>query len=214
MVYSNESFTWNGGGQQAYNREHTWPQSYGFADSVFGENNAARTDTHHLMLSNVDYNSLRGNLWFDNCTGGSCSNAGLTTVANHGVGGGAGHGDSNWKDSDKFEPWDFRKGDIARAMFYMDVRYSGDVANEADLELTDNTALIGTGNRFMGKLSTLGEWHIADPVDAIDQQRNEVVFSFQNNRNPFIDHPEWVEKVFTVCQSAGPADLIFANSFD
>jgi endonuclease I len=55
----------------------------------------------------------------------------------------------------------------------------------------------------MGLLSTLLQWHLADPPTARERERNEVVYSFQGNRNPFIDHPEWAsESLFT---SAKPA---------
>jgi len=215
MIYKNNSYTWQGGGQQAYNREHTWPQSYGFSSGALGDDNAARTDAHHLMLSDVGYNSDRGNLYFDNCDAGCTERA---TDANIGVGGGSGTypGNSNWFDGNSFEVWNFRKGDIARAMFYMDVRYAGDVAGEVDLQLTDNPGDIQTGQPFMGLLSVLIDWHNNDPVDSYEQERNERVFSFQGNRNPFIDHPEWVECIFVQggsCFTQGD-DLIFANGFD
>ncbi|MCF6287827.1 MAG: endonuclease [Proteobacteria bacterium] len=211
MVYSNESFNWLGNCSGQYNREHTWPRSRFFGD----ENTPTNSDIHHLMLSNKNYNSSRGSLIYDNCTSGSCNNTGLATVANQGVGGGASHADSNWKDGSKFEVWNFRKGDIARAMFYIDVRYSGDVGNEYDLQLTDDSSLMSS-SPYMGKLSTLCEWHKLDPVDDIERHRNEVVYSYQDNKNPFINHPEWVAKVFTdtpACQD-DIIDLIFTNGFE
>ena len=212
MVYRNNSYTFQGGGQQSYNREHTWPQSYGFSSGSLGTNNAARTDMHHLMMSDVSYNSDRGNLYFDDCDS-SCTER--PTTANNGVGGGSGTypGNSNWFDGNSFEVWNFRKGDIARAMFYMDVRYSGDVSGEVDLELVDNPAEIQSGQPKMGLLSTLLDWHEADPVDAIELQRMEVIFSFQGNRNPFVDHPEWVDCVFGD-QCDFNTDVIFANGFE
>ena len=212
MVYRNNSYTFQGGGQQSYNREHTWPQSYGFSSGSLGSNNAARTDMHHLMMSDEGYNTDRGNLYFDDCNA-SCTER--PTSSNNGVGGGSGTypGNSNWFDSNSFEVWNFRKGDIARAMFYMDVRYNGDVSGEVDLELVDNPAEIQSGSPKMGLLSVLLDWHTADPVDAIELERMEVVFSFQGNRNPFIDHPEWVDCVFgNVCDFGN--DLIFEDSFD
>lgn len=210
MIYKNISYTFNGGGQQAYNREHTWPQSYGFSSGALGSDNTARTDAHHLMMSDVSYNGNRGNLYFDNCTG-SCTED--VTTANHGQGG---PGISNKYDSNSYEVWDFRKGDIARAMFYMDVRYSGDVTGEPDLQLTDNAGLINTGDPYMGLLSTLIDWHNQDPVDSYELERNERVYSYQGNRNPFIDHPEWVECIFVNGGQCGTAvnDLIFENGFE
>lgn len=216
MLYSNESFTWQGNCSGPYNREHTWPRSRFFGD----ESTPTNSDAHHLMMSNKNYNSARGSLAFDDCNDSGCDNDSnfgpLTTVANHGVGGSNERGDSNWQDGTKFEVWDFRKGDIARAMFYVDVRYSGDVNGEYDLELTDDPAFYNTPP-FMGKLSTLCEWHKLDPVDDIERLRNEVVYGYQDNRNPFIDHPEWVEKVFSdtpACLSDEPSDIIFTSGFE
>lgn len=219
MVYKNNNYTWQGGGQQAYNREHTWPQSYGFSSGALGDNNAARTDTHHLMLSDVGYNSDRGNLYFDDCISGCTSRAtdphdNPNTPQVDVIGGGS--NDNNQFDGNSFEPWDFRKGDIARAMFYMDVRYSGDTSGEVDLILTDDPNQINTGDTYMGLLSTLLEWHMADPVDDIERNRNNYIFTKQENRNPFIDHPEWVECIFVnggTC-STNNNDLIFADGFE
>ncbi len=210
MIYKNNSYTWQGGGQQAYNREHTWPQSRGFSSGSLGANNAARTDMHHLMLADVGYNSDRGNKYFDNCSSG-CTE--MPTTVNHGVGG---SGQSNWTNGSVFEVWDFRKGDIARAMFYMDVRYAGDVSGEPNLQLTDNPALISGSAPYMGLLSVLIDWHNLDPVDSYEQERNERVFSYQGNRNPFIDHPEWVECIFVTggqCSTVSN-DLIFKDGFE
>lgn len=210
MIYKNNSYTYNGGGQQPYNREHTWPQSYGFSSGALGSDNTPRTDAHHLMMSDVGYNGNRGNLYFDNCTG-SCTDD--VTTANNGQGG---PGINNKYDNNSYEVWDFRKGDIARAMFYMDVRYSGDVTGEPDLQLTDNAGLINTGDPYMGLLSVLIDWHNQDPVDSYELERNERVYSYQGNRNPFIDHPEWVECIFVNGGQCGTTvnDLIFENGFE
>lgn len=219
MIYKNNNYTWQGGGMQAYNREHTWPQSYGFSADALGDDNAARTDTHHLMLSDVGYNSDRGNLYFDDCSSGCNSritdaHENPNTTQTDTIGGGV--DDINLFDTNSFEVWDFRKGDVARAMFYMDVRYAGDTAGEVDLQLTDNASLINTGGPYMGLLATLLEWHAADPVDDIERNRNNFIFTKQLNRNPFIDHPEWVECVFvdfTPCEGL-VFDRIFTNGFE
>ncbi|MBB5209716.1 endonuclease [Chiayiivirga flava] len=198
-IYRNESYTKISGGTGAYNREHTWPNSLGFP----GGSPGAYTDTHMLYASNTSYNSTRGNSPYDNCPG--CSEQ--TTLLNHGVGGGSGvyPGNSNWFTGDTYEVWAGRKGDAARAVMYMAIRYEGDGGGEPQLELTNNRALI-VGNTstdasdpaYMGILSTLIAWHQADPPDAGELERNEVIFGFQGNRNPFIDHPEWgTEALFT-----------------
>lgn len=208
-AYKNESYTKITGGQGAYNREHTWPNSLGFSSNTL----AAYTDTHMLYLTNVQYNSDRGNKPYANCPG--CTED--PTTLNHGLGGGTGvyPGNSNWYDGSSFEVWGQRKGDMARAIFYMAIRYEGIAAEDAhdgdipDLELTDNRALIvGTSNTaataYMGLLTTLLQWHQADPPDARELARNEIVQGFQGNRNPFIDHPEWA--TLDLFQSSQPAD--------
>jgi hypothetical protein len=80
-------------------------------------------------------------------------------------------------------------------MFYMDVRYEGG-ASEPDLVATEGVYQITSATNFMGRLSALLLWHEVDPVDSAEQLRNERVFTYQHNRNPFVDHPEWVREIF------------------
>jgi len=128
-------------------------------------------------------------------------------VFNDGRGGGTGGypADSNWTEGSftqgTWETWDGRKGDVARAIFYMDIRYEGGVhgdtgRTEPDLIVTDNESLIDSSNTgdnedvaYMGMLADLLLWHEQDPVDSREIWRNEIVFANQGNRNPFIDHP-------------------------
>lgn len=220
-VYKNEAYATEEGGNSNYNREHTWPQTYGFHENALGTHNTARTDTHHLMISNITYNSSRDSLYFDNCPSG-CTE--LPSVDYNGQGGGTGTypGNSNWYNGSVFEVWNARKGDIARAMFYMDVRYEasspGDPtpSGEVDLILTDDSNLIDNNQPYMGLLSVLLEWHELDPVDEIELYRNDEVFAYQLNRNPFIDHPEWVECIFVdggACETVDN-DIIFTHGFE
>jgi glucose/arabinose dehydrogenase/endonuclease I len=212
-IYRNASYMKMGGGNNDYNREHTWPVSYGFPGNDPG--NIPFTDMHHLFIADQDYNSDRSNHPFNNCDA-SCEEK--PTTGNNGRGGENGPqggpypGDSNWRTGfftqGRWEVWNGRKGDIARAMFYMDLRYEGGMhtptgSMEPDLILTDNLALIDQSNTgeveavaYMGMLSVLLEWHRQDPVDLIEFQHHEAVAAFQGNRNPFIDHPEWVACIF------------------
>ena len=208
-VYRNASYVKVGAGNLDYNREHTWPSSYGFPTD--GSTNYPYTDCHHLFLVDDSYNSSRGNNPYRFCPTG-CSE--LVTLANNGAGGGAGvyPGNSNWRTgagaTGTWETWNDRRGDVARALLYLDVRYEGGThgvtgAAEPNLVLTDNEALIASSNTganvsvaYMGMLSVLLQWHAQDPVDAKEMARNNAVFQFQGNRNPFIDHPEWVACVF------------------
>jgi hypothetical protein len=106
----------------------------------------------------------------------------------------------------------------------MDVRYEGGFHgvtgdSEPDLVLTNNQDLIVTfdentsGQAFMGMLSDLLAWHEEDPVHAVEIARNEVVASFQENRNPFIDHPEWVACVYQGLCESQPALLLNDGRF-
>jgi hypothetical protein len=80
-------------------------------------------------------------------------------------------------------------------MFYMAVRYEGD-AGEPDLELTDELAEITTDASKMGRLTTLLMWHLIDQVSPEERARNDAVFTQQGNRNPFVDHPQWVTEIW------------------
>ncbi|MCB9882114.1 MAG: endonuclease [Planctomycetes bacterium] len=214
-VYRNASLVKIGGGVGAYNREHVWPKSYGFPND--GLDNYPYTDCHHLHLSDAQYNSDRSNKPFDTCTP-NCAEE--PTVFTNGQGGGSGvyPGNSNWTSGSftngRWEVWRGRRGDIARTMFYMDIRYEGGThggtgASEPDLRLTDDRNLMDQSNTgqnrsigYMGLLSVLLQWHEQDPVDAFERRRNDVVYSYQGNRNPFVDHPEWVRAIYQPC----PAD--------
>lgn len=201
-IYKNASYAKAAGGNTYYNREHTWPKSLGFPDDV--SSNYPYTDTHMLMVSDVSHNSARGNLPFGNCGAGAEE---FATLVYNGAGG---TGQSNWRCGGYWQVWNKLKGNVARAMFYMDVRYEGGTHGvtgvaEPNLILTDNAALItqSTGNAsvaYMGLLNVLLQWHQQDPVDAQEQLRNDVIYSYQGNRNPFIDHPEWAACLYqNVC---------------
>ena len=211
-LYKNASFPVQGGGNDFYNREHTWPKSYGFPnDEDNGDDNYPFTDCHHLFLSDDEYNFYRSNKPFRNCSDSCVEHP---TDSNNGAGGGSGlyPGNSNWTSGEytegTWETWDGRKGDIARAMFYLAIRYEGGVhgvtgVSEPDLELTDDEDLIDasrTGDNenlaYMGMLSTLLEWNHLDPPDAKERFRNDIIYQYQGNRNPFIDHPEWADLIF------------------
>ncbi len=207
-LYKNSDYAKVGGGNNNYNREHSWPSSYGFPND--GSGNYPFTDMHHLFLANSSYNSSRSNKPFDICTSGCTERA---TDVNNGRGG---VGQSNFTKTGVWDVWEARQGDIARAMFYMAVRYEGGNhgvtgRSEPDLELTDNLTLIAnsrTGSNesqaYMGLLSVLIQWHNSDPVDIYEHQHNEAVESGQGNRNPFIDNPEWVACVFElICNGGG-----------
>jgi hypothetical protein len=80
-------------------------------------------------------------------------------------------------------------GDAARAIFYMTLRYTG-------LTVVNGAPANSSGNRQIGDLATLIQWHRADPPDDFEMNRNNVIYTWQVNRNPFIDRPELVEFIW------------------
>ena len=172
LLYTGESRSksLNGGNVGDWNREHTWAKSHG----NFGTAMGAGTDIHHLRPTDVQVNGLRGNLDFN--YGGSAVNG----------------CDGCLRTSTSWEPPNEVKGDVARMLFYMAVRYeSGD---GVDLELND---FVNNGSTpYHGKISVLLEWHEQDPVSSWEQQRNDKIEDIQGNRNPFVDHPEWAESIW------------------
>ncbi|KMO95478.1 endonuclease I family protein [Streptomyces roseus] len=174
LVYSgrSQSKSTNGGGANDWNREHVWAKSHG----DFGTATGPGTDLHHLRPEDVTVNSTRGNKDFD--MGGS-------PVA---------EAPGSFTDSDSFEPRDAVKGDVARMLLYMAVRYDGG-DGFANLEVNDK---VDNGSApAIGRISVLKQWNQQDPPDAFEQHRNQVIFDqFQHNRNPFIDHPEWVNSIW------------------
>jgi endonuclease I len=164
-----------------WNREHLWCNSYGL-DNV----EPAFSDLHNLRPIDSNVNSSRGNKWYDE------SDPADGSVAN------PAHAEApgNSADPNSWQPPDSHVGDIARAMFYMTTRYWGDRPQEPALFVTDNVASITASTNFMGRLSTLLYWNALDPVSDEERLRNDRVEALQGNRNPYVDHPEFVPAVW------------------
>jgi len=164
----------------SWEREHVWAKIHG----DFGKMIIPATDLHNIKPSDETLNGSSGK-WYKDFDNGGNSHF---------------NNDIQYQtDKDSFEPRDEDKGDVARILFYMDVRYEGG-DNELDLILTDevntvvktDSAKIG----YFGKLSTLLEWNHLDPVDEFERHRNDVICKYQGNRNPFIDHPEYADFIW------------------
>ena len=153
-----------------WNREHLWPRSRGNADKRGPDD----TDLHHLFPSDYKVNAERASLLFD-----------ITTPPRV---------PKFWSmDADSFQPPAVVVGDIARALFYMAVRYDGSDRQTSNLTLVSSDF----NGAEMGHLDTLLQWHLADPPDDFEKRRNELIFEkFQGNRNPFVDHPEFVALIW------------------
>jgi len=153
------------------NREHVWAKSHGnFADWM-----PMYSDVHNLKPAAASVNQSRSNKDFAN---GGVPNATATECYAT---------DSSW------EARDAVKGDVARIIFYMATRYEGG-NGEIDLTVVDHVNTYPLPEH--GKLSTLIEWNEQDPPDEFERNRNNAIFAFQHNRNPFIDNPEMVQLIW------------------
>jgi len=160
-----------GGEGECYNREHLWPKSW------FDDVSPMKSDLHHMMPTDGYVNGKRGNNPF-----GQVGTAYWTSRN----GSKLGRTDQCEVNKQVFEPIDAFKGDVARAFFYMAIRYRGEDAGWPGSSATDGAALDPWAE------SVLRAWHIMDPVDTKEIDRNQAIFGLQGNRNPFIDHPEWL----------------------
>lgn len=175
--------------EKGWNREHVWAKSRG----DFGTSPGPGTDTHHLRPSDITVNYARGNRWFDNCE---------TPFLDDGLETGCFTSLSSWV----WQPRDEVKGDVARMIFYMATRYEGE-NGEPDLELIDYLPSDDfTKDPVHAKLSTLLDWHMEDSVSSFEMNRNEVIYSYQGNRNPFIDHPEYANRIWGSDPGVGITD--------
>jgi len=188
-------------GAQEYNdgngwtREHVWAKSRG----DFGTELGAGTDVHHLRPCDNSTNTDRNNRWFDNS---------YTLHYDDGIATGNYYSDTKWT----WEPRDAVKGDVARMIFYMAVRYEGN-NNEPDLEVVDYFPDKYSNEPLHAKLSSLLQWHFNDPVDSWEKNRNDIIYTdYQHNRNPFIDRPEFVDWIWSDTTGTGEiANLFFSE---
>jgi len=158
-----------------YNREHSFPRSWWGGSTQIG----AYTDLMHVFPADGYNNIKRSNNpidFVDEPLHYRMSNGGKIGPCR------------NFKPLRCFEPTDSVKGDFARAYFYMSVRYWN------EFKCCD---MLGTnGARIKPMLEkVLREWNRIDPVSAFERQRNDAAFSVQKNRNPFIDHPIFVDRI-------------------
>jgi endonuclease I len=162
-----------------WNREHIWSKSRGdFSD----EDMTAHNDTHHLVAAERVMNSTKNNRFFEDCNDGDDENIEDRLYGNFTC--------NIWE----FEPRDEVKGDVARMIFYMAVRYE-DIS--LDLEVVDDP--IEDKDLKLpvyGDLDDLIRWHLEDPVSEAEARRNDIIYAYQGNRNPFIDNPEFVEMIW------------------
>ena len=181
-IYSNYEFSQNtdqcGEYEQegdCWNREHTWPQSW------FNGSTTPRSDLFHVYPTDGYVNAQRSNYPYGEVnhptyTSGNGSKLGPCVTQGY--------------SGKVFEPVDEYKGDIARSYFYMSVRYSGE---------DDDWGTSGMTNKAEIKpwaMTMLLRWSDEDPVSQKEIDRNNAIYGYQNNRNPFIDHPEYARMIW------------------
>jgi endonuclease I len=182
LVYSGRSVDaaqeYNSG--KGWTREHVWAKSRG----DFGTDEGAGTDLHHLKPCDNSINTTRNNRNFDECI--NCKE-----IIDEDENTRSFYDENLWT----FEPRDEVKGDVARMILYMAIRYEGD-NGELDLELQEEYLDKSDKSPYHSILSVLLKWHEQDPVDLFEQRRNDVIYKYQKNRNPLIDHPELVDFIW------------------
>ena len=161
-----------------YNREHIFPQGY------FNSASPMVSDIHHIVPTDGKVNGYRSNFPFGkvgsaNFVSENGSKRGTSASPNY--------------SGTVFEPIDEFKGDIARMILYFATRYESKLSTFSDNDILTNTAFPGVE---AWELAVLKEWHTNDPVSQREIDRNNAAYTYQGNRNPFIDHPEYVALIW------------------
>lgn len=185
---ADECGNYNGEGV-CYNKEHTIPQS------IFSQNEPMRGDAFHLYPTDGRVNGFRSNYPFGYVGSNLISQSGISNPTMNGskLGNNINTGLFLYSGT-VFEPIDEFKGDIARSYFYFATRYQDEIPGWGSYAMFNGTTNQGITDGF---LNTLIAWHISDPVSQREIDRNNNTFNYQNNRNPFIDHPEYVEAIWS-----------------
>jgi hypothetical protein len=173
----------------AYNREHSFPQSW-FGGSVL----PMYSDLWIIYPTDSKVNSERGNFPY-----GKVGTATWTSLNGTKLGNCVSPGFSGTC----FEPIDGYKGDLSRSQFYVSTRYFNEDGSWPGGASTNKSQMLPwAANQYL-------QWSIADPVSWKERVRNAAIYEYQNNRNPFVDHPEFVSAIYdsTNVTAVGPVAL-------
>lgn len=200
-IYSNCNFIFgtvaNGGNQddgllgtiecQRFNKEHTFPKSW-FGGQIY----PMYSDAFIVMPADKRDNGMRSSMAY-----GMVSSTVINPIGN------------GWKigacitpnypySLQVFEPADEFKGDIARNYFYMATCYENAIGSWQTLDANGDTVLDGSNDNVFEPwfLNQLLVWNNQDPVSQKEINRNNAIYAAQGNRNPFIDHPEYVCQIW------------------
>ena len=175
-----------GSGGDYINREHVWAKSHGFFSGI----RPMDSDVHNLRPADASVNEDRGNKDFDNVKPNGTQHHEATEC---------------WFTESAWEPGSATKGQVARILFYMATRYE-DADLEIDLELVDKINTFPLPKH--GKLSTLLEWNNQYPPSDFERRRNERIFQIQQNRNPFVDNPDFANLIW---KDKSPKEFRFSD---
>lgn len=185
-----------------YNREHSWPVSWWGGSQT----DTMYTDVHHIFPSDKLVNAQRGNQSFGEVAAAQWTSENGSLLGPNVFG-------STFSGL-VFEPHDAYKGDLARAWFYMLTRYMHRTPAWSGQNLIP-PILDGSAWPALEPwiLEMLLQWHQQDPVSQKERMRNHQAYLLQGNRNPYIDHPEWVAAVFdqTTGMEQEPASFFKAH---
>ncbi|MFV0365284.1 MAG: endonuclease I family protein [Mangrovibacterium sp.] len=154
-----------------WNREHVWAKSKGLGGAISNNEAGPASDIYNLKAEELSVNTRKSNRDFAEKDGDE---------SYYGI-----HGTA------AYAPMESGRGDVARIMFYMQLRWNG----ECGIVLDNEIYTTSTEARH-GVLTDLIKWHSDDPVDPFEIRRSNIVYSNQKNRNPFVDHPELVDYLF------------------
>lgn len=161
-----------------YNREHIVPQS------LFNKESPMRNDAHFIVPTDGKVNGMRSNYPF-----GIVASASYTSQNGTKVGSSA---SATGYSGTVAEPIDEFKGDVARMVLYFVTRYESRLGDFSSGNMLQNNADGLTG----WELNILLDWHFSDPVSQRELDRNNAIYDRQQNRNPYIDHPEFVKTIW------------------
>lgn len=168
-----------------YNREHVIPQS------LFNQASPMVADIHFIRATDGKVNGMRSNYPY-----GKVGSASFTSMNGSKLGTSASSGYSGTV----FEPIDEFKGDVARMIFYFVTRYQSKLSGFSSGDMLGSSAFPGLQT---WELNVLLAWHNQDPVSQAEIKRNNASYTYQGNRNPFIDNPNYVNLIWGSQQPSG-----------
>ncbi len=168
-----------------YNREHSWPQSW------FGGSLPMYSDLWILYPTDAKVNGYRANYVYGNVASASITSLNGSKLGSSATAGFVGT---------VFEPIDPYKGDLARGQFYVATRYFNE-----DQSWPGSPSAVGA-ELVPWAVAQYSAWSLADPVSWKERMRNGAVYAIQRNRNPFVDHPEFVAMIYDSSNVVGVGD--------